>query len=275
MVHAPLVYDDSGQHALKRLYESYINVAASANLPFLMCSPTWRANQERVKQSRINPNINVDAIHFLQAIREESVKSSSIPIVVGGLIGCKNDCYLPEEALSTNEAEDFHSWQVEQMILAKPDFLIASTIPSVKEAAGIAKAICKKSVPGIISFVINRNGIVLDGTPLADAIAEIDDLTSNQVLGYMVNCSYPSFINAEKQPQKMFERFIGIQANSSSLDHADLDGSEKLHSDDISDWIQEMVKLNKKFGVKILGGCCGTGPEYLEGMVRAVGVNKS
>lgn len=31
------------------------------------------------------------------------------------MIGCKNDCYRPEEALSASLARQFHAWQVEQL----------------------------------------------------------------------------------------------------------------------------------------------------------------
>lgn len=50
LVHAPLIYNKRGKQALNELYQSYIKVASSKNLPFLMCTPTWRANYERVKK---------------------------------------------------------------------------------------------------------------------------------------------------------------------------------------------------------------------------------
>ncbi|HKJ65950.1 MAG TPA: hypothetical protein VJ969_11145 [Desulfopila sp.] len=56
---------------------------------------------------------------------------------------------------------------------------------------------------------------------------------------------------------------IGIQANSSSLDHSELDGSEILHRDDLQHWGESMLRLNHDYGVKILGGCCGTDNSYL------------
>jgi S-methylmethionine-dependent homocysteine/selenocysteine methylase len=80
----------------------------------------------------------------------------------------------------------------------------------------------------------------------------------------MVNCVYPTFICAERQPAALFERLIGIQANSSSLDHTELDGASVLHQDDLQHWGENMLRLNSEFGVKILGGCCGTDNTYLQ-----------
>ncbi len=44
LVNAPLIYDKIGRQELKKLYQAYIEVAAIADLPFLMCTPTWRTN---------------------------------------------------------------------------------------------------------------------------------------------------------------------------------------------------------------------------------------
>lgn len=118
-------------------------------------------------------------------------------------------------------------------------------------------------MPYIISFVINRSGDVLDGTHLYDAVCRIDSVTKQNPIGYMVNCSYPAFLSPEQQPDPLFSRLIGFQANASSLDHCDLDDADQLRAKDISVWGQAMLTLNRKYGIKILGGCCGTGAEHL------------
>ena len=62
---------------------------------------------------------------------------------------------------------------------------------------------------------------------------------------------------------EIFARLIGYQANASALDHADLDGAEDLHMEKVSDWGDVMLALNREYGVKVLGGCCGTNEEHL------------
>ncbi|MCF8106433.1 MAG: homocysteine S-methyltransferase family protein [Desulfohalobiaceae bacterium] len=62
-------------------------------------------------------------------------------------------------------------------------------------------------------------------------------------------------------------RFIGYQANASSLDHEDLDEAGELQGEDISDWGERMIELNRRYGLRILGGCCGTGLEHLQYLV--------
>ena len=262
LANAPLIYDEKGKKALKSLYQEYIDIARASNLPILLCTPTWRANRSRVKTSGTSEAINKDATSFMQELREAQ-HSHKNRILIGGLIGCKHDCYRPEEGLSVSEAQQFHSWQIKQLANANVDYLIAQTIPNVDEALGIAKAMDAAGIPYIISFVISRDGLILNGTSLPDAINYIDKNTRTKPAGYMVNCAHPTFLCPEKQPAELFERLIGYQANASSLDHCDLDGANQLETDSVAEWGRLMLELNSKYGMKILGGCCGTTGDHL------------
>jgi homocysteine S-methyltransferase len=262
LINAPLIFSEEGSAALRSLYEEYIDIAAASDLPILLCTPTWRANRDRVLASRQRQDVNVEAAKFMKEIVANETKK--VTIKIGGLIGCKNDCYLPEEGLSLNEARDFHKWQINQLAGAGVDFLIAVTLPSVEEAAGISQAMESTGLPYIISFVIGSDGKVLDGTELQSAIDYVDTKTTNNPLGYFVNCSYPSFLNLKTLTKGLSGRLIGIQANASSLSHAELDGSTNLKSESVSEWGSLMVRLNRDYGLKILGGCCGTDGKHLK-----------
>jgi homocysteine S-methyltransferase len=270
LMNAPLIYDDKGKKALSELYRSFISIAHAADIPITIGTPTWRANRERVELSGIEKDINGDAARFLKSLRNEW-GSWGENVYIGGLVGCKNDCYKPEETLTREDAEDFHSWQIEKLAAAGVDYFLAVTLPAVPEAAGIARAMAETNVPYMISFVINRNGLILDGTSLEHALDEIEDAAVGRPpLGYMINCSYPSFLMAHEQPESVMSRVIGFQANASSLDQCELDGAEDLEVEDVSEWGEFMIELNKRFGVKILGGCCGTSTDHLEYIVRNI-----
>jgi len=263
---ALLIYDETGQIALASLYQNCIAIAHKGGIPITICTPTWRANPDRISEARVTNDVNGDAVRFMKRLRN-GWKSWSANIFIGGLIGCKNDCYKPGEGLFVEEAKAFHFWQINQLANAGVDFLMAATLPAVPEATGIALAMAKTDIPYIISFVISRHGRILDGNSLEHAFGEIDAACSRPPLGYMINCAYPSFLNAHKQPKSVFGRLIGFQANASSLDHTELDGAGTLKADEISDWGNRMIVLNRKFGVKILGGCCGTNHEHLQYLV--------
>jgi S-methylmethionine-dependent homocysteine/selenocysteine methylase len=264
---ALLIYDDVGRTALTGVYRDYVSIARQAGVPIIICTPTWRANPERISAAGATRDVNGDAVAFLKQLRNKWMDQPS-SLFIGGLVGCKNDCYKPREGLSTDAAAAFHQVQVHQLANAGVDFLLAATLPAVDEACGIARAMQITGLPYVISFVINRRGRILDGCSLEQAFKKIDTVCNRPPLGYMVNCAYPSFLRAHEQPRQVLARLIGYQANASSHDHAQLDGSDRLQTDAIDDWGDRMILLNRRHGIKILGGCCGTGPAHLKYLIH-------
>ncbi|NQT27592.1 homocysteine S-methyltransferase family protein [candidate division KSB1 bacterium] len=263
LIHTHLIYDKNGVNELISIFKSYLDIANKTDSPFIICAPTWRANKDNVFKSGINKNLNIDAVKFMFELRSDYPDLMD-KIMIGGIIGPKNDCYQPNEGLTSHEAEEFHSWQIDQLKTGGVDFIIAETMPNINEALGIANACSKQNIDYIISFVISRSGKILDQTELLDAIQLIDNSVNNIPIGYSVNCAHPSFLCADKQPKKLFDRFIGYLGNASDLDHCDLDNADKLHTDDIIIWGNEMLRLNQEFGIKILGGCCGTDANHID-----------
>jgi len=269
LFNTPLIYENDGRHRLQGIYRSYLAVAGAAGLPILLCAPTWRVDKDRIAEAEVPESINRDAVKFMLAIKEKN-QSESLQITAGALIAPRNDCYSADAALTRQQAAEFHSWQIEELAEAGAELIIAQTMPALSESLGLADRLGAMGRPYIISFVIDRNGKVLDTTPLAEAIERLDQEVAAAPLGYMVNCVYPTFINAESQPPQMFKRLIGIQANASSLDHTQLDGAETAIRDPLQDWTMQMAKLNKDFGIKIMGGCCGTDDSYLRSLAESL-----
>jgi S-methylmethionine-dependent homocysteine/selenocysteine methylase len=193
-------------------------------------------------------------------------------ILVGAVTGCKNDAYKPDEGLTTQDAYDFHSWQIDKLAEAGVDFLIAETLPSAQEAAGIARVMSKTGIPYFIGFVINPEGAILDGNTLEHAFNEIDTLCDPAPVGFVICCSYPSFLHPDRQPDSVFSRLVGYLANASSQSQTDLDGLVSPQIDDVADWGRRMIELNKNYGVKILGGCCGTDAMHLQYIIDNISI---
>ncbi len=263
LVNALLIYDDQGRRLIAGLINQFIGVAKRCEVPIMVTTPTWRANRERLERVGELRNVNADAVKFIREL-QAGWGGFAEKVMVGGLMSCKNDCYLPEQGLSRSEAQVFHAWQSQRLAGAGVDFLIAQTLPALPEALGLAQALAATEIPYIISFVINREGLMLDGHSLAEAIATIDSLVEKVPVGYMVNCAYPSFLKVGQEPEVVVSRLLGFQANASSLDHDQLDEAESLKADTVADWGQRMVALNREFKIPILGGCCGTGVAHLE-----------
>lgn len=262
LFNTPLIYEENGRKSLEEIYRSYIDVARDAQFPILLCAPTWRINQGRIKEAGAPVSINRDAVAFMRGLKER-YSSHDAPITVGALLAPKNDCYSPSFALQRSQSAAFHGWQIDELAEAGAEVIVCQTIPAVSEALGMADRLGASGLPYIISFVINRFGRVLDDTLLAEAMEIIDRSVAMPPTGYMVNCVYPTFLDAKNQSPTFFSRLVGIQANASSKDHDQLDGSDHLQQDPLPDWGENMLELHREHGVKILGGCCGTDHTYL------------
>jgi len=110
--HSSLIYEVGFADALEKIHRSYWDIAQRHYLPMLAFSDTWRANRERIEKSRFNTrSVNQDNIRFLQAIRS-SYGSLAAPIFIAGQIGPYGNAYRPAEALPSQEAQAFHTWQI-------------------------------------------------------------------------------------------------------------------------------------------------------------------
>ena len=267
LFNAPLIYDERLAEILAGITHQYINIAREYDVPITIAAPTWRLDAKRVATADVPTKINRDAVNFIQKVKRDSGYEN---IFVCGLMAPKNDCYDPAVALSVEEAEQFHSAQAGELGDTNLDFILAQTMPSVTEAEGMARAMLATSLPTVISFCIDRDGRVLDGTPLDEAIDLLDDHLDGAPLGYYVNCSHPSFVQATKMNSRALSRLIGICANSSAVDHSELEQTEQTVEDNLELWADAMARLHKHHGVKVLGGCCGTDDRYLRAICERV-----
>ncbi len=257
--------------ALKAIWNSYIEIARRYGFPFLAATPTRRTNRETIAQSGCGDDVIAGNVAFLRSIQQQS----GIEMYVGGQIGNRSNAYSAEGALNEKEALDFHRWTVEHYAGAGADFLYASLIPTLPEAAGLARAADESGLPYLMSFTIQQDGRLMDGTTIADAIAYIDSITVNQPVLYMTNCVHPRFVlRALTQPfnqtQQVHKRFAGLQANAAPMTFAELDASPILYTSEPQELAVEMLKLAELDQIRIWGGCCGTDDRHLACIAKAL-----
>ncbi len=266
---ANLVYTEAGREALQEIWEQYIEIARQYQLPFLATTPTRRANKERIDRFGGDTSIIAENVKFLCRIQEKS----NIEMYIGGLMGCKGDAYTGAGALTRQEAYIFHSWQAHAFLEAGVDFLYAGIIPTLYESIGMAEAMAATGIPYLISFTIQKNGKLIDGTMISQAIEIIDHRVEKKPLCYMTNCVHPLItLEALSQPFNrndiVEQRFLGIQANTSMLSYEELDHATDTKSTDPLDFAEDMIQLVKKKHLKILGGCCGTDNRHMEAIAQ-------
>ena len=269
VLHAGLVCHPAGQAALAQIYDSYLDVGQRYNLPMAILTPTWRANPERVSAAGLVDvaAVNQEGYRFLDALRNRR-SAAAPPVWVGGLTACRGDAYQAREALPEDEARRFHAPQVQALAEAGVDFLIASTLPALSEALGIAAAMAETGVPYLLSFVIRPTGAILDNSLLHECLSCIDDSLSTPPLAYMVNCVHPSVLREALHHQLdaapwLLNRLVGLQANTSPKPPEELDDAGELKSQPPAPFAEAMIDLYDTFGLRILGGCCGTDDRHL------------
>lgn len=266
---ATLVYEEEGREALAVLWEGYREIARRYDLPFLATTPTRRTNRERIQQTAYDASIIRANVDFLRSIQRWSDQE----MYVGGLVGCRGDAYTGKGCLTRQEAYEFHRWETKLFAGAGVDYLYAALMPTLEEAAGMALAIRETGIPCILSFTIQRDGCLVDGTPIAKAIEYIDNLTGNYPVCYMTNCVHPAIVQeALLQPvnqcRTVRDRFQGIQANTALLPYDQLDGSRELLTSDPKELAEHIADLMEICCLKILGGCCGTDDRHMEEIAK-------
>ena len=265
--HAGLIY--THPESLEFLYRQYIDTAQKFNLPIMLMTPTRRVNAETVIKSGLHhKNLIHDSCEFLNGIKN-SYNNFSDHILTGGLLGCKGDAYSGKKMMGIEESYAFHRQQAVKFKREKIDFLFAGIMPEINETIGMASALAETGIPYIISFMIRKDGALLDGTTLTGAIKMIDAQTEPKPHCYMTNCIHPSnviaaltYIKNKGKPE--MKRFCGIQANASTLSPEELNNCNHLRQGDYGLMVREMLLLQSAFDFKIFGGCCGTNEEFIE-----------
>lgn len=273
LLHASLVLDPVLRRPLESIYKQYLEIGRESGLPILIFTPTWRANPERCQRAQHScKNLNIAAVQFLKALRE-SYGPRALQMQIGGLIGCRGDAYRPEEALGTEAACDYHAPQIEALALGGADFLFGATLPAASEALGMARCMAAFEKPYLISFMIRPDGCLLDGTPLEEIILRIDETVSPVPLAYTVNCVHHSNFRKAMAALRWRgvpppPRLVGLQANTSAKSPEELEGSPSLDCEDPRRFAEGMLQLHHEFGLKILGGCCGSDDRHLLEMAK-------
>jgi homocysteine S-methyltransferase len=65
-------------------------------------------------------------------------------------------------------------------------------------------------------------------------------------------------------------RVIGLKANGSAEPPTSLDQARSVRSDLPTDWALGMVQLHELFGLRVLGGCCGTDSRHILALALAL-----
>jgi S-methylmethionine-dependent homocysteine/selenocysteine methylase len=267
----PLVQSEKGRATLERYFAPYLATAAQRRLGFVLDTVTWRANLDwgiKLGYSREDlAEVQRASVAFADGLRQRY--GGSKPIVLNGVVGPRRDGYRADLRMSAEEAEAYHSDQVDALATTEVDMVSAVTMTYAEEAIGIARAAQAQGLPSAISFTVETDGKLPSGEDIGLAIERVDAATGRAPAYYMINCAHPTHFD-DVLRGVWVERIRGIRANASTMSHAELDAATELDSGDPADLGQRYRDLRTRLkGACVFGGCCGTDHRHIEAICEA------
>lgn len=258
----PLLEDEPGRRALRGYFEPFLALAEQRGLTFVLDTATWRANPDWGRQLGYDrerlAEVNREAVAFAR-----DLASDRAHVVVNGVVGPRGDGYVIGERMTSEEAADYHAWQIAVLSEAGVDQITALTLTYAEEAIGIIRAAAAARVPAVASFTVETDGRLPDGTSVAEAVRSVDANTNRCAEYFMLNCAHPTHIAAVGSAPEL-ERIGGLRVNSSALSHAELDEADQLDGGDPVALARDNAALQQLFpSIKLLGGCCGTDHRHI------------
>ena len=269
-----LMRTTEGKERLRRYYVEHADLARRSGAGFVLESPTWRASRDwglKLGYSRSAlAAVNAECIELLGELRA-GYDAAGAPFVISANLGPRGDGYVAGELMEAGEAEDYHAEQIDAFHGTDADLISAFTITNVPEAVGIARAASRAGFPVVISFTVETDARLPDGTPLHRAVAAVDEATDGAPAYYMINCAHPEhFLPALEQGGAMISRVRGIRANASKRSHAELNEAPDLDAGDPIELGGSYRDLLARHGqINVLGGCCGTDFRHIAEIARA------
>lgn len=265
----PLLATDIGRDKLRRYYDAFCQAALRTGVGILLDTATWRASPDWAARLGYSDQqlgtMNRAAVTLVEEVRDQW-DTPQVPILISGAIGPRGDGYVPSALMGPEEAAAYHGPQVRVFAESAADMICALTMTNANEAIGIARAAREAGMPVAISFTVEVDGRLPDGTALGEAIEATDAATGRAPAYYMINCAHPShFTPVLEAGGPWIERLRGLRANPSAKSHAELNEATELDAGDPVALASELGRLRaRNRNLTVFGGCCGTDERHAE-----------
>jgi S-methylmethionine-dependent homocysteine/selenocysteine methylase len=271
----PLLDNSLAMSDLRGMYSRVLDVAAAHGFTAMITGLDYRASPDWGEKLGYSRPALADAIErsiaFLRSVTEPY--QDRIPeILIGGMVGPRGDAYSLNQTITADEAEDYHSFQLEVLKRADVDFVSAVTFNSVPEAVGVARAAMRIGLPINISFTLDSNHQLKSGPSLKQAIVQTDAEAGDASPDfYGINCSHPLEFEPALEPGEWIKRIRSLRPNASAKDKIDLCQIGHLEEGDPVDLSQRIGDLVRRYPhMDVVGGCCGTWDKHLDEIARNV-----
>jgi homocysteine S-methyltransferase len=271
----PLLENAAAMTDLKAMYSRVLDVAAAHGCAAMISGLDYRGSPDWGEKLGYSHEGLADALErsigFLREVAQPY--EDQIPeILIGGMVGPRGDAYSLNRTITADEAEDYHSFQLEVLKRARVDFVWAATFNNVPEAVGVARAAARIGLPLQISFTLDSNHRLKSGPSLREAIEQVDaQAGETRPDFYGINCSHPLEFEPALEPGDWIRRIRSVRPNASAKDKIDLCKLGHIEDGDPVDLGQRIGSLARRYPhMDIFGGCCGTWAPHLDEIARNV-----
>lgn len=270
----PLLNNHDATSTMRGMFRSYLDVVARNEMNALMGGLDYRASPDWGKLLGYSPaglaEANHQSIDFLRELAAEYVSDIN-EILIQGLIGPRGDAYERNTKITVNEAEDYHSVQLNTLKDANVDLALAITFNNVPESIGVARAAVKLGVPLAISLTLDTHSRLNSGPSLEEAITRIDAETGQSPEFYLINCSHPLEYEPAITPGNWINRIRGVRPNASKMDKISLCKIGHLEDGDPEELGNLCGGLARRYPhMDIWGGCCGTWDTHIHEIAKNI-----
>ncbi len=186
-------------------------------------------------------------------------------VIVAGSIGPTGELFAPLGAIDRDSAIAAFTEQAEALADGGADVLWIETMSALEEVEAATAAAKTTGLPVMATMTFDTAGRSMMGVPPAD-YAQF--AVEHGLHGYGANCGIG--------PAELMEAVLGIKKNNAPFLIAKgncgipsyQDGA--IHYHGTPELMAEYAVLARDAGVKIIGGCCGTSPEHVAAMHKAL-----
>ena len=243
------------QDVMLQLQKDYVQAGTN-----ILYAPTFTANRVKLAEYHLEKNMT-SMIRDLVAISKKAAESTpGHPVYVAGDLTMTGEQLKPMGKMELETLIDIYKEQIFCLVDAGADLLVVETMMSLAETRAAliaAKEVC--DLPVIATLTFEADGRTLFGTDAKTAAIVLESLGASAI---GANCSTgPAQMESIISEMVSHTRIPVIAKPNAGLPFLDENGTT-CYNMEAEEFAEEMEVLVNA-GATILGGCCGTTPEFI------------
>ncbi len=230
---------------------------------------TFGGTRIRLKDSKYQdrvPELNTRAVEL---VRKAVVAAGRSDVLVGGSMGPVGGLIKPYGLLDVEEVKATFAEQAKALAEGGADLLVIETMFAFEETtAAFEGARSVTDLPIVVSFSYDRGIRTMMGVKPKDVMKRYTEMGAT-VIGANCGTTLDNMETIITEYGKTVPNFPLWAKPNAGVPHMDIQTEQAVYDmtpDDMANFAKKYVAL----GAKIVGGCCGSTPEHVAAIAKAV-----